>query len=424
MGAPASIGSMIRFSWMKSREILFPFKFRRWFKILIIVWLAAAGVQAISMNITIPPLPKPTLQKNRAPKHIPVVLPQAMKPIVTPKIPAMSALPAAKMPSPFEIPPASAPSSPKGRASSEIAEAANSPAPAPSLEKMMKNFESFDSKRPVPRKTKTTRPRFKMDPSFAGLLMAGLVLAGAGFFVFFMWISSRFKFVLLEVLVTRNLAIRGPFALHGEAGNSYFKWALVFWGILIAIVAISGIIATGLLALAKWNAAFSLSIGILSGLVLIGILTSVGVLGVVMRDLVLPVMYLEKTKTMKTISKLFKTATFSWGNIFQYLFLIFGFWIVASVIQGLIGVLAAVSALIAGGIVAVPGIILVKILPFLAIPMIILGSLAAFALVLAVIIVIGMVMLPVAIFFRVFTLAYLTRLYPECDLLGFAAEKS
>ena len=49
---------------------------------------------------------------------------------------------------------------------------------------------------------------------------------------------------------------------------------------------------------------------------------------------------------------------------------------------------------------------------------------AAIAIVLAVIVVTGMVMLPVAIFFRAFALTYLTRLYPDCDLLGFTEKKT
>src|SRR3989338_10233114 len=35
-----SISSLLSFSWNKTKELLFPFNFKRWLKILFIVWLA------------------------------------------------------------------------------------------------------------------------------------------------------------------------------------------------------------------------------------------------------------------------------------------------------------------------------------------------------------------------------------------------
>ena len=79
--------------------------------------------------------------------------------------------------------------------------------------------------------------------------------------------------------------------------------------------------------------------------------------------------------------------------------------------------------MIMGGIAAIPGVLIVKALPFLKFPLIFLGALLAVVLILAVIAAIGMVMLPVEVFFRVFSLTYLTRLYPDCDLMGFTGGK-
>jgi len=53
----------------------------------------------------------------------------------------------------------------------------------------------------------------------------------------------------------------------------------------------------------------------------------------------------------------------------------------------------------------------------------ILGGLMAVALILAVMIATGMIMLPVTVFFRYFALTFLTRLYPDCDLLNFQTSR-
>jgi hypothetical protein len=144
--------------------------------------------------------------------------------------------------------------------------------------------------------------------------------------------------------------------------------------------------------------------------------------GMVMHDFVLPVMYQEKITAMSAMNKFLEADTFAFSGVFQYLLVVLGLWVLAAVLQGVVGIFVAMGGVIAGGILAIPGVLLTMAFPFLKLPLIVFGSFVAMALVLAVIVVIGMVMLPVAIFFRVFALAYLTRLYPECDLLGFTGQ--
>jgi hypothetical protein len=163
---------------------------------------------------------------------------------------------------------------------------------------------------------------------------------------------------------------------------------------------------------------------ILGGLLALAVVVAMVFVGTVMRDFVLPVMYREKIPAMGALNKFLEAGTFSFGKVFQYLLVVFGLWILAMIAQSIVGIFAVIGGVITGGIVAIPGVILFKALPILKIPLIVLGSFAVIALILAVIVVIGMVMLPAVIFFRVFALAYLTRLYPECDLLGFSGKSS
>ena len=398
---------MIQFSWAKSREILFPFNFKRWFKILIIVWLAAVGVQAVGTNVKMPPLSKPSVQKMRIPKNFPVMLPQAMKMPVMPKVPTIPTLPG-----------------PETQALSEATEVSKALVPTPSSEEKTPALsKSFDPKRMAALKAKMERPKFKTNATVTLFLVATMAALGIGIFVLFLWISSRFNFVLLDAIVTREPMIKEPFKKHKEIGNSYFVWALVFAGISLGALLLAGLVLALSAGITKWNLAIGIPFVILGGFLALLALLAMIVVGIAMRDFVVPIMYREKISAMGAVKKFLGTDAFNLGRTFQYLLVIFGFWILAMILQSIVGVLAVIGGVIAGGIVAIPGILVIKALPFLKVPLIILGSFVGIALVLAVIVVIGMVMLPMVIFFRVFALAYLTRLYPECDLLEFSRKK-
>ncbi|MFA5159186.1 MAG: hypothetical protein WC484_01620 [Candidatus Omnitrophota bacterium] len=405
MNNAPTIRNMIVFSWAKSREILFPFNFKRWFKILIIVWLAGVAIQGFSANFkafTKPAGPLFVPQKITTPKFSPRMLPQRVAKML--QASSVGIPPSAGTPSlstkQVQVPP----------------------------QRGIKSLSFSPNANPVMKlMTKTEHLKRKTSPVVSALIMAGMIVLGAGFValaLFFLWLSSRFNFVLLDAIVTRKPAIREAFKKHKEAGNSYFRWILAFLGIMLVIFLLVGLIGLGLLGIAKGHVALSVALGIFAGLLLPVILLGMIFFGIVMRDFVLPVMYCEKIPALSAMNKFLEADTFAFGKVFQYLFVIFGFWILAIIIQGIVGILAVVAGVIAGGIVAIPGIVLLKALPLLKLPLIILGSLVAIALVLVAIVVTGMVMLPVAIFFRVFALAYLTRLYPECDLLGFSGNGS
>ena len=385
MNNEPTVGSMIRFSWGKSREILFPFNFKRWFKFLIILWLAGVGIQGFSANFKVP-----------------------IKPSATP-----SKITISKPPAP--LPPSGI----------KLSQTLGTPAAA---EEVLRTGSKPGEKAPDPSRFSKLRAAVdrtanKMHPALAGMILGGLAFLGVGILVFFLWLSCRFNFVLLNALVTRDPSISEPFRQNKEPGNSYFKWSLVFLGLGLAVflTLLGG--SVGLLFLTKGNLVLSILLGFFAGFPVLIVLLGMIFIGILMRDFVLPVMYHEKIPAMKALMKFLKTNTFSIGKALQYLLILFGFWILAVILQAVIGLLVALGGLIAGGIVAIPGIFLIKALPLLKIPLIVFGILAAVALILAIIIVIGMVMLPVVIFFRVFALAYLTRLYPGCDLLHLQANR-
>lgn len=389
-GAP-TIGNMIKFSWTKSLEILFPFRFKHWLKILVVVWLAGVGIQGVSTNFKVPAKPaqpSTAFQKGAVP-----ALPQGMLPQWMGKAP--------------QTPPSV------------------SPPISSSAEQVQQPPVSQDADRIAKLGAKAERPKVRTKPALAALLVFGVIALGLIFAVFSMWLwlSSRFNFVLLDTILTREPAIRGPFKLYKEAGNSYFAWTLAFMGIGLGVFLLAGLLIVLSFRIMKWSPAMGSHVLVLGGLLLLAVVTVMIFFGAIMRDFALPIMYREKIPAMSAFNKCLKAGPFVFRKVFQYLLTVFGLWFLAMIVQSIVGIFAVIGGVIAGGMVAIPGILLFKALPLLKIPLIILGGLAATALVLAVIVLIGMVMLPAVIFFRVFALTYLTRLYPECDLLKFTGDK-
>ncbi len=378
-----TIGSMIRFSLSKSREILFPFNLKRWFKFLIIVWLAGAGIQGFSANFKTPvksPTTPPKVTVPQPPKALPSL---GISQTSSPSAVAGETMTGAES---------------KSEKKSSIGQSSSSVAKLRSAMERNKN---------------------KMNPLLAFVLLGVFILLGVGAALFFVWLSCRFNFVLLNALVTRDPSIREPFFQNKKSGNSYFAWLLIFFGVGLGSILILGGFGIGFWVLVKGNIVASVFLGILAGFLALAVFLGMISVGVVMRDMVLPIMYREKIPAMNALKKFLEGKTFAFGKLVQYLLVVFGLWILALIFQGIVGILAVLGGLMAGGIVAIPGVLLIKSLPFLKFPLIVLGILVALALILAVIVVIGMIMLPAVIFFRVFALAYLTRLYPDCDLLHF-----
>jgi hypothetical protein len=385
MEGQASVSDMIGFSWKKSLELLMPFRFKRWFKILIIVLFAGAGVHGCNLNL---------------PNKKASVLTSTASP-ASRRSTALSSEASNKLSKTLSAGTQFSAGIPKvsGGEGKTLGQRSQSPGLAGAGTKVLPGWGRF--------------------PAFAPWLVALLIVSSIALAVFFMWLSARFNFILLDVLTTGQDAIKEPFGRHREPGTSYFKWSLAILGISVGSVLLAALVVATAMAILKWNTVIGVLFMILAVLLALAVLLVLGVISVVVRDFILPIMYSEKIPVMAGIDRFMESQALSFGKVVKYLLITLGLGILAVIVQGIVGILAAIGGLIAGAIVAIPGFFLVKALPLLKFPLIFLGGFTAMALILAVIVVVSMVMLPVAIFFRMFALAYLTRLYPECDLLGF-----
>jgi len=151
----------------------------------------------------------------------------------------------------------------------------------------------------------------------------------------------------------------------------------------------------------------------------LAILAATMIMMMAVRDFILPVMYQYKLSVSGSWGLLKSSKRLSWGKILKYFIIVFFLGFLATLIQTVAGLFSAVGVVVAGGAIIIPGILLTKTIPLLTVPLIVVGVAITVLLVVTGMILTGVVMLPVTIFFRTFALAYLTRIFPECDLLEF-----
>lgn len=359
-----TVQNIIRFSWAKTKEILFPFELKRWLKILLIVWLAGqAG--GMGGNFNLPQRPKPTDRQAQTEKAQP-----------------------------------------------------ETQSPEQAIQEPARTGESLDDTTGIPQETRpspvaeTGEDREKELPRLPPAVIVLLVLLAIAFFVLFAWLSARFSFIFLDLMVHRDVRIRDSFRMHKPLGNSYFLWSLGFLGVGVAIFLIVILVTALATALAKAFLILFIPLLILLILLVIGFV----VIGVLVYDFVLPVMYRDGIRTMDALRKLISLKPKA-GEIGLFILLLIGFGILAFILALVLTVVVGLATVIVGFLVGLLGSLIVGAIPFLKPILVFIGFLVLVVGILGAIVLLGLITLPIPVFFRAFTLSYLARLVPEYNLL-------
>lgn len=357
-----AVSSLIHFSWQKTKEILFPFQLKRWLKILVIVWLSghAAG---LGSNLNIP--------RRQKPAQVPTQAEQVVQPKAQTR---------------------QAPAGPGSELSDDTAGA-----PQGTRTPTVAAPAGGQSRRPL---SKTEL----MALVIAIPIVVMLVL-------FFMWLSSRFNFIFLDLLIHRDVRIGESFKTYKPLGNSYFLWSLGFG--VVSIVAFLTLILIAALTASLTKALLWISIPIV-------VLLAIGfaVVGVLVADFAPPIMYHDGVRTMEACRKglSFKPEV---GQIILYVLLKMGLGILGGLAGLILTLIIGVLVLIIGLVTGLLGSLIVAAIPFLKPVFFTLGILGLIIGVVVVVVLAGLTTLPIAVFFGVFTLNYLTRFNPEYNLLSF-----
>ncbi|HVM62892.1 MAG TPA: hypothetical protein VMV72_18670 [Verrucomicrobiae bacterium] len=182
--------------------------------------------------------------------------------------------------------------------------------------------------------------------------------------VLFTWLHSRGAFMFLHCVALNKAEIDVPWTRYAAAANSLFLFRLVLW--LISLVpVVSLLVFTGITAIRLVHQGDGILQIVLGLMPLLLMLVAVGILFCVIRkltvDFVVPIMMLRGTKCLAAWSEFLGLLSVNVGRFILYLL----FQIVLAIVLGLIVVVAAVVTCCFCCLLLVPYISTVLLLPVL-----------------------------------------------------------
>ncbi len=191
------------------------------------------------------------------------------------------------------------------------------------------------------------------------LIVVGLVLLGLGLWLLFTWLSSRGKFMFLDNVARNRAEIREPWGLFRSEGNSLF-WFRVAFGLIAGLVILI-VAGAALLMLYPSFRAEDLQplgmVGLAAGIPLILILVVIyACIALFLEDFVVPIMYLRRWRVMDAWREFWSLLTGNAGTFVLY--------VLFKIVMGIcIGVIALVITCITCCLAALPYVGMVILLP-------------------------------------------------------------
>ncbi|MBU1112577.1 MAG: hypothetical protein KKH93_01710 [Candidatus Omnitrophica bacterium] len=259
----------------------------------------------------------------------------------------------------------------------------------------------------------------KFKSKIASLTIVGwiiLMLLSLPLIIVLLWLRARFQFIWLESIIKNDASIAEPFKRHKNKGDSLFKFYLaVVGGILaaLALIAMWVFIVGNLTGLFRPDAYFNLGgiIGcfILPTMALITILLPLMIIGIAVEQFVVVIMNQENCLISTAAKKFLAVYKTNQKEFWFYLLVL----IVLSLVCGVIAMFAILICLVplalAGSIlIGIPYLLFKTGVIFIALAVII--GIPFLAVVIAVIL---SVSLPIAVFFKNFSLYFLSSL--DCE---------
>jgi len=222
------------------------------------------------------------------------------------------------------------------------------------------------------------------------VLAVAALLVSLALWVLTTWLSARAQFVFLNQVARNETAITEPWSSYRTEGNSLFRWSLVFSVVMfVAMLLVLGLPLGAILWLAFKAHTGGTSVALMLGLVavILVLVIPLAVLAAVilrlLQDFVVPLMYRYRLSATGAWHYFGQVWRVHWKGILAYLLL----HVVLSVLSGL-----AVLAVIIGTC-CIAGCLMM--LPYLG----------------------AVVLLPVTVYFRLYSLYFLAMLHPDYRLI-------
>jgi hypothetical protein len=254
---------------------------------------------------------------------------------------------------------------------------------------------------------------------FAGLIIAIVALAFV-LGIIFLYISSVFRFILFDSVLTKRCSIGEGWNRWHRAGRRYFLWRIVLFIAQLLLFGVAIAVPLAIAASLGWFHDYSQHIArtVLGVLVLIGLflfcLLVAGVVQQIAKDFLVPIMALEDVDFADGWSRLLTFIRPEPGRFAVYLLMKLVLAIAAEIVFGIAVLIPAIIIVAPAAIVAIAaysaGITWTVATISLAI---ILGSL----LLVILIYVIALVCVPSTVFFPAFAIYFFAARYPRLDAI-------
>lgn len=256
----------------------------------------------------------------------------------------------------------------------------------------------------------------EIPPGILWTVVSLTVLVVTGLILLLMWLSARFKFVWIHDIIHNDAAIAAPFRDYRKQGDSIFKLSIVVGLLFLVLLGIMGVWVYGTvvaLGSVKNGIANMATAGISFTLVIVAFL-AVGIVVLVwnifVEHFVTPIMMLERSTYLPSWNKFYAVYKSNKWEFWLYLLVLLGMGIVCSIIEGIVCVIFGIAGVLTAGIIGGIGYLVFAIL--LKAKIVFVGFAIGAGIPLLIVFVLGIfsVFLPFAVFFRSFSLYFLSSL--------------
>lgn len=235
-----------------------------------------------------------------------------------------------------------------------------------------------------------------------------LVLLFIGIILLFTWLASVFNFIFLDNVIQNKALIKEPFHRLKPKGWSYFWWNIGFGLIVLFTLGV----AVGLpILLLIWSKppGVIIAFGVIYLITaFLAIITTSAVIGILTRDFILPVMYLENLKILAAWKKYIPTLKTHIGQTVIYLLLKIVVGIAAVIAAGFVSIIMLIVCGIPLGILVLLGVLIAMAIGATwNIVTIALVAIAGIVVILGFVYIFSCLMMPVEVFRRTFALLFL-----------------
>jgi hypothetical protein len=206
----------------------------------------------------------------------------------------------------------------------------------------------------------------------ASVLLGGaaVVVFLVGFSLVMLYVSSMFRFIFLESVITNETRIRESWRRNRAEGASFFWWQLGFGLLSFLIFAVVVGLPTALIVLSLANRsggppggasiAGMVGVGLVALFLLILVAIVLGLISAITRDFVLPLMYTRRIRVLEAWGQCRRILSENKGGFVVY----FLMKIVATFVSGIAGMILALGGLLVAciplGILAGSGYLIVQ----------------------------------------------------------------